>query len=80
MIGPAYKWLADRERLARASLVTLGLAAAAALVLVTGTPRSASLPAALAPAAVALHEPSPSDLPAVVVQLWILVPQLLSRR
>jgi hypothetical protein len=80
MVGLEYKWLADRARLARASLLTLGLAAAAALALAAAGPRSASFPAALAPAAVALHEPTPSDLPAVVVRLWILAPQLLSRR
>jgi hypothetical protein len=80
MVGLEYKWLADRARLARASLLTLGLAAAVALALAAASPRSTSLPATLAPAAIALHESAPAELPAVIVRLWILAPQLLPRR
>ena len=85
MFGLQYNWLLSVRgmsvRLARGGLLTL--AVGCFCVVCALIPRSAPLTAAAtaaAPATAAIQQTTDTELPRVLVRLWILVPRLLPQR
>ena len=85
MFGFNYPWLLSVRgvsvRLARGSLLTLAVGVfCLACFLVPRHAPLTTVAAVTAPAAVSLQQTTGSELPHVLLRLWILVPRLLPQR
>ncbi len=88
MLGSEYNWLLSPARtarglsvrLARSSFLTLGVGAFCLGCALFSTARLAPPAAVATPSAAVLAETAQSELPRVLVRLWVLVPYLLPQR
>jgi hypothetical protein len=85
MFGLQYHWLVSVRgmsvRLARGSLLTLAVGAfCLACALLPSTASLSRVAAVSTPTAVSLQQNTDTELPYMLIRLWILVPRLLPQR